>query len=128
MSLSSLDESYPKSLPSTSKYRFKKIVSKVFWRDPWRSKEPVEQTAMESENLPNLTCDNESQCSSPCDNLTVSVSGRGSNDFPLNVSQPTSNPTPIMIEPQSDLNVLEEETCVTATDFRTELLTRGQQS
>ena len=115
--------SYLKSLPSTSKYRFKKIVFKVFGRDPWRSKEQVEQTAMESENLPNLMCDNESQHSSPCDDPSASVSGRGSNDLPLNVSQPTSNPTPIKIKPQSDLNVLEEETCVTATDFRTELLT-----
>ena len=72
-------------------------MSKVFGRDIWRSKEPVEQTAMESENLPDLMCDNESQHSSPCDNLTASVSGRRSNDLSLNVSQPTSNPTPINI-------------------------------
>ena len=123
MSLLSLDESYPKSLPSTLKYRFKIIVSKVFGRDIWRSKEPVEQTAMESENLPDLMCDNESQCSSPCNNPTASVSGRESNDLSLNVNQPTSNPTPINIEPQWGLNVLQEEMCVTGTDFRTELLT-----
>ena len=49
-----LDDTYLKCLPSTSKYQFKKIASKVFGRDPWRSKEQNEQVVMESDTLPDL--------------------------------------------------------------------------
>ena len=55
MSHSSLDETYPQSLPSTSKYRFRKIASKVFGRDPWKSRAQGEQMVTESETLPDLT-------------------------------------------------------------------------
>ena len=52
MSTSSLDDTYPASLPSSFKYWFKKISSKVFARDPWESNE---QMANELDSLPDLT-------------------------------------------------------------------------
>ena len=69
----------------------------------------------ESETLPDLT--------STSDNLTALVSDTETINLPLNVHQPSSNPTPINIEPQSDLNVHEEEICATVTDFKNEVLT-----
>ena len=105
MSHSSLDETYPQSLPSTLKYRFRKIASEVFGRDPWKSRAQGEQMVTESKTLPDLT--------STID-LTALVSDTESINLPFNVQQqPYSNPTPINIEPQSDLNVHEEEICDT---------------
>ena len=116
MSHSSLDETYPQSLPSTSKYRFRKIASEVFGRDPWKSRAQGEQMVTESETLTDLT--------STIDDLTALVSDTESINLPLNVQQqPYSNPTPINIEPQSDLNVHEEEICDTEMNFKNEILT-----
>ena len=112
---SSLDDTYPQSLPSTSKYRFKKIASKVFARDPWKSKPHSEVMVTESETLPDLTCSSDDPTALVCDTASINL--------PLNVHQPSSHPTPINIEPESDINIHEEEICATATDFKNEVLT-----
>ena len=52
MSQSSINETYPASLPSSSKYQFKKLSSQVFARNPWKSNE---QQPTNSETLPNFT-------------------------------------------------------------------------
>ena len=92
MSHSSLDETYPQSLPSTLKYRFRKIASEVFGWDPWKSRAQGEQVVTESETLPDLT--------STVDDPTALVSDTESINLPLNVQQqPYSNPAPINIEP-----------------------------
>ena len=116
---SSSDDTYPKCLPSTSKYWFKKIASKVFGRDPWRSNEQrSEQVVTESDTLPDLMAtyveQTTFQSSQQDDMITLS----------MNVTQPSSNPNPVPINivPQSDLNVLEEEIVPTSTNFRTEIL------
>ena len=70
---SSLDDTYLQSLPSTLKYRFKKIASKVFARDPWKSKPHSEVMVTESETLPDLTCSSDDLTALVCDTASINL-------------------------------------------------------
>ena len=139
MSQSSIDETYPTSLPC-SKYWFKKIASKVFRRNPWKTNV---QRDTDSETLPDLTLPvptGNVQPKASCTegiympvnvdfNLTVPIANQTVQhnntsteclNIPLHVdythSETITNPSPINIQPHSDLNVTEEEECA-STDI-----------
>ena len=101
-------------MPKSSKYQFKKISSKVFRRDPWKSNE---QSGTEFEKQSDWTLETGTGTSHQHDteifNLPMDLD---------NLSSHFANPTPINIQPHLDFNVIDEEECTSSIDFRSEIL------
>ena len=139
--MSSIDEKYPSSLPSTSKYRFKKISSKVFSRNPWKANE---QLPTDSETLPDLTLP------VPTGNVQQNASSTEGTYMPLkvqsNLMEPSATQTvqhddtsterlnlPLHVDLSESeivrnptlINIQQEEECA-STDIRTEIMAGGK--
>ena len=140
--MSSIDEKYPSSLPSTSKYRFKKVSSKVFSRNPWKANEHTD-----SETLPDLTLPVSTVATR---NVQQNASSTEGTYMPLKVQSNLTEPSrtqnvqhdatsterlklPLHVDlSESEIvrnptpkNIQQEEECA-STDIRTEIMAGGK--